>query len=236
MQWRVDDPGLARGLLADEAGDLRDVVVEHIVAQCRPLIAERNRAKRPARDIGDACADLGIGWRDDLRALAEVHLVAVVLWWVVACGDHDPGGAAEVPDGVCEHRSGQRPGEQERGEAGARENRRGVAGEDIGVMARVEPNGNAAATTLAEVRGEARRGLHHDHPVHPVRPGAEASAQPGSAELKATGEGIGQFGRGSRIVRPCGLDGAEQFGSRAVVRILRSPRLGLSDEPGPRAC
>ena len=103
-------------------------------------------------------------------------------------------------------------------------------------MACIEPDGNAAATTLAEVRGEARRGLHHDNPVHAVRPGAEATAQPGRAELKATGKGIGQFSLSNRIVRPGGLDGAEQLGARAVVRILRSPRLSLSDDLGPRVC
>jgi hypothetical protein len=103
-------------------------------------------------------------------------------------------------------------------------------------VARIEPDGNGAATTLAEVRGETRRGLHHDNPVHPVRPGAEATAKPGRAELKATRKGIGQFGLSRRIVRPCCLDGAEQFGSRAVVRILRSPRLRLSDDPCPHVC
>ena len=60
-------------------------------------------------DLLDPCGDLHVGGRHDLRAVAEIDLVAVVLRRIVRCGDHDAGHTAQVADPECHHGCRQWP-------------------------------------------------------------------------------------------------------------------------------
>ncbi len=71
----------------------------------------RDRAGAERLDAGD---DRGVVGRQDLAAVAEVALEAVVVGRVVAGGDDDAGVGAEMPDGEAELRRGARAVEQPR--------------------------------------------------------------------------------------------------------------------------
>ena len=86
--------------------------------------------------------------------------------------------------------------------AGALHDLGGVAREDVGVVPRVVADDDAGRVlVLAEVRRQSGRRLGDDHPVHPVRAGAELAAQPGRAELQALGEAV---------LEPGGVVGVDQ--------------------------
>jgi hypothetical protein len=225
VQRGVDDPQVA-GAVLHQAGSRVEVVVED------PLADERAGAPRGRSDgvptAAIALGDLDVGRRHDLAAVAEVDLVAVVLRRVVAGGDHDAGDAAELADGVGEHRGGQRARQQ-----GRRSRRRhdlgGVAGELVGVVARVvaDHHGATAVAGVLEVGREAgRRARDHD-PVHPVGAGAERAAQARRAELEGAGETVGEVGLLAALGR--GEHGLE-LGAGLLVGVLGDPGAGLLDE------
>src|SRR5207245_539475 len=91
---------------------LDDVVAEHLPA----ALGQRHLAERA--DGVDLGGDTRIGGRHDLRAVAQVDLVAVVLRRVVACRDGDTGGGTEVADREGQHGGGQRVGEQRGAQTG----------------------------------------------------------------------------------------------------------------------
>ena len=190
VEGRVDDRQVARPVL----GQLRHVVevaVHDVLAQGPRGRAARQVGHRPHG--GDPGGDLRVRGRDDLAAVAEVDLVAVVLGRVVAGRDHHAGRAAELADGVGEHRRRQRPGEQPDRDPGAGHHLGGVPGEVVAAVPGVLPDDHrAGGARVLEVRRQARRGPAHDHPVHPVRAGRDRAAQARGAELQRAGEAVRQ--------------------------------------------
>ena len=59
------------------------------------------------------------------------------------------------------------------------------------------PRSAALRVEPEQVVGEPGRGLAHDQPVHPQRPGADRGTQPRRAELQPAGETLGQHVAGS---------------------------------------
>ena len=147
-----------------------------------------------------------VGRRDQLRAVAEVDLVAVVLRRVVAGGDHHPGRAAEVADGEGEHRRRQRAGA-----APARRTRPRPAPRPWSWANSSERRRASYPTTtpppacpsrLPATR-RCRRGRAGDHGgVHAGRPGAQRAAQPGRPEGERAGEAARRARRLSPARRP----------------------------------
>ena len=224
----VDDAQVARAVLG-QARDRVEVAVDDLLADEAAGVAARELRERA--DGGDPGGDLAVGGRDDLAAVAEVDLVAVVLRRVVAGGDHHAGRAAQLADREREERRGQRPRHHERLEPGAGHDLRGVAGEDVGVVAGVETDhdGPALVAGVAEVRRQAgRRARDHD-PVHPVGPGAERAAQAGGAELEGAGEAVGEVG----LLAPLGGgDERLQLGAGLLVGVLGCPGAGRLEQGG----
>ena len=154
--------------------------------------------------------------RDDLRAVAEVELVAVVRGRVVARRDHDAGGGAQVPDGEGQQRR-RAPRRQQvhpepapastRAASSANSSDRCRASQPMTTPASPRParRGRPAAT------GQRGRGGPDHRPVHPVRARADRAPQPGGAELQPAAEPVGKLGRG-RLA--------------AVVEQRRAPRPG----------
>ncbi len=183
-----------------------------------------------------------VGGRHDLAPVAEVDLVAVVARRVVAGGDHDAGVGAEVADGEGEEGRRQGARQQQSAAAGRGHHGRGVAGEDVGVVARVEADDDLGAGrgagvplgTRLQVRDEPGGRANDDGPVHPVRPGAQDAAQAGGAELEHPREAVGQVvgGLGARFAGPSGLDHAGQLGAGGRVRIVGQPGLRPRDQFG----
>jgi hypothetical protein len=135
VEGGVDDPQVPRAATG-EGDDRAQVAVQDLVAHDLDVrllfeagISEEDVLDRAHR--GDLLGDLPVGGRDDLAAVAEVDLVAVVLGRVVAGGHHHPRDAAEVTDGEGEDGCGQRPGKDVRLEPGAGHHLGGVAGEDV---------------------------------------------------------------------------------------------------------
>ena len=178
VQRRVDGPEVARSV-ADQAGDGGQVAVDDVLVERRTAVAAGYVGERA--DRGDLRRDPDVRRRHDLAAVAEVDLVAVVLRRVVARGHHHAGDAAELADRERQQRGGQRPRQQQRVEPGAGHHLGGVAGEDVGVVARVETDHDGVAVGGAvglEVRRQAGRRADHDDPVHPVGAWAECTRSP----------------------------------------------------------
>ena len=242
----VDDLQLARAT-SGEVDDGAQVAVQDLVADdldvrllCRSRLGTRDVGDRAHR--GDLLGDLRVGRRDDLAAVAEVDLVAVVLWRVVARGHHHPRDAAEVTDGEGEHGGGQRPGEDVRLEPGTDHHLGGVAGEDVGVVAGVVPDHDGVVPSSAveagrgpvvdEVRRQPGRSAHHHHPVHPVGACAERTAQTGRAELERAVEAVGELVRGALLdQRSRARRWSPDPGPRPPRRMARSSRSsGIAEE------
>ena len=133
--------------------------------------------ERDAGDGGhrvDRGLDLLVRRREQLRAVAQIDLVAVVLRRVVARRHHDAGVGAHVADRECEHRRRQRTGEDERVQARTGQHAGDVVGEASAPVARVVADGDRAP--LAQVRGKARGSPSHDRDVHAVGPRPKAAA------------------------------------------------------------
>ncbi len=188
----------------------RDVRVDERLGSS--LVAERAGQGADVsgiRDPLDVRRDLGVGGRDDLRAVvgaAEVHLVPVVVRRVVTRGHHDAGIRPQLAHREREHGRRQQPREEDRAQPGAGEDLGGVLREHVGVATAVVPDhhGRHAGLTrgaLAHERGEPGCGLRHEHPVHTVAARAEFAAQAGRAECEAPGEPVRELG-GRRRHRP----------------------------------
>ena len=134
-------------------------------------------------DLLDPRGDLDVGGRHDLRAVAEIDLVAVVLRRIVRCGDHDAGHTAEMADAECHHRRRQWPWRDHGLEASTGHDLRRVSGEDVGVVPGIEADDHLAASQamIKKVAWRARR-----------RPGRRRPDSSDSARDRA-----------HRAVRPC---------------------------------
>ena len=228
VQRRVDEREVARSVLG-QAGDGVEVAVHDLLAHQLARVTARQVGERA--DGRDPGRDLAVGRRDDLAAVAEVDLVAVVLRRVVAGRDHHSGGAAELADREGEEGRRQRAGHDERLEARAGHDLGGVAREDVGVVTGVEADHHGAAVAVEagvlQVRSQAgSRAGDHDA-VHPVRAGAEGAAQASRAELQRAREAVRQVGV---LTALGGRDHRLELGPGPVVGVLSGPGAGLLDQ------
>ena len=129
-------------------------------------------------DFTDQLGDLGGDRADDLGAVTQVHLVAVVLGRVVGGGYYDPGHALVVADPVRHYRGRDRLVGQQHLEALRGEDVGAVAGEVGGFVAGVVADDHPAAlvAVLRQPASESGGGLGHHNPVHPGRSGAKRPA------------------------------------------------------------
>ena len=230
----MDDLHIAGSILADQCGHCGEIGVEHVLAQGLPALG-RARHGGDRRDLGDPGGNPGVGGGHDLRAVAEIDLVAVVLRRVVARGHHDPGIGAQVADREGQHRRGQHMGQHGRASTGGDDDRRGVAREVGRAVPGVEAHddeGTAPRPTqrVGEIATQVCReaGCRPDdhRAVHSVGTGPDRAAQPGGAELQHPGEAVGQVGRcGGLAVLDVGDDGGE-FGLGDLVRVVGEPGSG----------
>ena len=193
-------------------------------------VVPRGRSATDAHG-GDPGGDLRVRGRDDLAAVAEVDLVAVVLGRVVAGRDHHARRAAELADGVGEHRRRQRPGEQPDRDPGAGHHLGGVPGEVVAAVPGVLPDDDGAGGAgVLQVRRQAGRGPAHHHPVHPVRPGRHRPAQARGAELQRAVEPVRQVRERLGVAALDGTDDLLQLGAGGLVGVVGDPGAGLGDE------
>ena len=185
----------------------------------------RHRQLVAAADGRDRGGDAGVVRRDDLRAVAPVDLVAVVLRRVVARGDHHAGARVRRGDRPRGGRRRPRSVREVDAKPGATEHARGVLGELERVVARVVTDHDAASRRVADlceqVGREPRRDLADEHAVHPVRAGAEDAAQPGGAELELAPERLGEL-----RVAVAAVEQRAQLGLRLRIRIFGEPGSG----------
>ncbi len=167
----------------------RRSVVEHFDQR----VVGRGERDRGRIERIDAGGDADVVRRHDLRAVAEVHLVAVVGRRVVAGGDHDARDRVELGDVPRQHRCRQRRRQQHRPHAHRGEHPGGVEREVVALAAGVVADDDAAlggvrATSSSTYATEPGRGLADDQSVHPQWTGAHLAAQAGGAELQPAGE------------------------------------------------
>jgi hypothetical protein len=120
---RVDDPQVAR-TEAHHRDRSVEVRRDHLLVRNHVGVGERDPVERT--HPVDGGRDLGVDRRRDLRSVAQVDLVAVVLGRVVAGGHHDAGVGAEV-----QHRERQNGGRRSAGEKHGVESRSGEDGGGI---------------------------------------------------------------------------------------------------------
>ena len=188
------------------------------------------RVGRDQRRPGGGLGDQGVVRRDHLGAVGHVDLVAVVRRRVVAGRDHHAGRRLEVLDGKGGERRRQwawkdpdpqpRPG----GDVGD------VGGEIVRSVPGVPPDHDPPTRKLGPLvdqplRQAGRRPSHHE-PVHPRRPGAERSPQPGGPERERVLE------TGPQLPHVPRLQERGELGSGRGVRVGRHPRFRLGGEAG----
>jgi hypothetical protein len=185
--------------------------------------------------LGDLRGDPEVVRRDDLRAVAPVDLVAVVLRRVVAGRHHHARGGAEVlhREGEERRRAGARRdlrGDPERGE-----HARGVLGELAPEDAPVVADDDAALARVIrrlreQVAAEAERRLAHHGAVHPALAAAEEPADPRGAELEHAHEALGELALGARIPAARSCDERADLGLRGGIGIVLGPALRAVEE------
>ena len=148
----------------------------------------RSSTRPTAAMRASTCASTGA---DELGAVGQEHLDAVVLRRVVAGRHHHAGVDAEVADGEGRHRRRQRAGQQQRPHArhrpGPRRRPRGTprsrAGRRGPTTTVVPPAWPRWAARPAAVRRTTARFM-------PFGPAAQRSAQAGGAEVQRAGEAV----------------------------------------------
>ena len=169
-----------------------------------------------------AAAISHVGGRGDLRAVAEVDLVAVVLRGVVARGDHHARGAAQLADREGEQRRRAERRQAQGAQAGAAADRGRLLREARRAVPRVVADDHAGrrrpADRVEQVRRQpGRRAAHRGH-VHPRRTGAERAAQARGAEGQAACEARLELGVGAAV------DQRAQLRLRLRVGVVGDPR------------
>ena len=166
------------------------VLVEQLVRDARDLESRADRI--------DGGRDGRIGGRDDLRCSLDVDLVTVVLRRVVARGDDDAGGSVQL---LLRERSDRRRlmrGEPVDGDTSRSHDRSDVAGEALGVVARVEGD-HDTAVRRGRVGGEQMIDepsgrTDDDRAVHPVRTGTDTPTQARGAERETAPDEVEERG------------------------------------------
>jgi len=228
-----------------------------------PEPGDQRAFRRPERDPGqraqaaDRGLDLGIHRRHDLRAVAQVELVAVVRGRVVAGRDHHPGPAARCRTANASSGVGLRPGSR---------CTRMPAPVSTAAASRANPAERCRASqpSTTPARAASGRARAASGPGPPSRPGPRRGssgwARPPSrragqrAELEPPGEPVGQAGRGrpaGRVVPAGRVEQILQFGPVPGAGIVRDPGPGPLHEvfgdrvagdhavraaPGPAGC
>ena len=168
--------------------------------------------------------------RDDLRPVAPVDLVAVVLGRVVARGDHHPRRRAPLEDCEGADRGRHRVGEDEGRDAVGGQHTSHVLREDVAHPPRVAAHDHAAGARVEglpkQIAREPRRGLPHHRAVHAVGAGADDAPQARGAELESARERVLQLGRGFgiRVVPGPGFGLREQVVEAHAVRARAASR------------
>ncbi|CAB4821893.1 unannotated protein [freshwater metagenome] len=170
----------------------------------------------------DTARDLGVGGGNDLRAVAQIHLVAIVLRRVVACGHHHARRSAQAGYAPRQQRRWLPGRQHHRRNASCRQDAGRVPGEVLAPVAGVEADHHTALTSGGvvghEIVGKACCGLSDDEAVHPVRTGTQRTAQTRRAELESGVETIDKCCR----VTCC----------KQCERLLRRDRIGVVCDPG----
>jgi hypothetical protein len=186
---------------------------------------------RPRRRVVDRRRDGAVDRRDDLRAVAPVHLVAVVLGRVVAGGHHHAGRGAERAHRVGGDRRRPVFVREPHGDPGGGQHRGGLLGELPRLVARVVTDHDAAGRRVGDrghqVRGQAGGHLAHLQLVHALRPGGQHPADAGGAELQPAGHALVEVGRGGGVTAGGARDQRGELGLGLGIRI--------AGRPGPRA-
>ena len=207
VQRRVDDPDVARLGGGQRGQDRHEVGLGQLLPDRLAAVAERHVAERA--DRRDLRRDLRVGRRRDLRPVAEVDLVAVVLRGIVARGHHHARRAAELQHAEGEQRRRDQRRQAVGRQPGAGEDRRGLPGEARGAVAGVVADHDAPAPAPAHIGGEPGARLPHGGHVHARR----ARAQ------------------GARAGPPCRTSAARRTAPRA-----RPPPRGRAAPAAPPGC
>jgi hypothetical protein len=143
-------------------------------------------------NILDPCRNLPIGGRHDLRTVAEIDLVSVVLRRIVGSGHHHRGNAAEVSDAEGNHGRWQRSSRDQDLEPGTAHDLCGISGEDIGVAPRIEADDHFAARQIMikKIGSEAGGCLADHDSIHPIGSWTERSPKSCRTELESFRECI----------------------------------------------
>ena len=194
----------------------------------------RQRAESAHRRL-----DLHIGGRHDLRAVAEVELVAIVSRRVVARGDHYAGRGRQVPDREREQRGGTAAGQQVDADARPGEHGRDLIGE-LGRPVPCVPADHHAGlgrsgSALPQPASQGGGRGPDDGAVHPVRARADRAAQAGGAELQPAREPVGQLGPGdlAALIRSAAIgEKCPQLGPVRWIGVLGYPRFRAGPQIG----
>lgn len=215
------------------AGAATDVLVE----QRRVEANDSARVPGPRRvavlgGATDGGSDLTVDGRHDLRAVAPIHLDAVVRWWVVACRHHHAGHPAESADRPRDDGRGGRLVHQRGRNARPGEDVHDVAGERRRAVTRVVSHdhragraGRGVAVVAADHLGQPGGGLPGDQAVQPVGARPDRPAQPRGAERDPAAEQRRELSRISSLDR--GVGAVAGLG----VRVGVAPPTSGIDEP-----
>jgi hypothetical protein len=215
----VHDAQLARSV-GDETGHRLDVFVDDRLVDDRyGVLVEVDGPCRAHRL--DRRLYLAVHRWDDLRAVARVDLVSVVLRRVVGGGDHHTSGRLVPLDGERQHGCGQHAGHQPGLQPRRGEDGRGIPREIRRAVPGVESHDHHLATVA--VVGEPVRhsggGAAHHRPVHAVGAGPHRTAQSGGPEGKRAGEAVAELGF------VAGVEQLAQLLRRIRINFVGDPRL-----------
>ena len=181
------------GLLGHGIHKALDGALADVVDQARVHGLVKGHARHAVEDVdlANGGEDVLGSLRSDLAAVGAVHLVAVVLSGVVACGDVDAGRAPQVARGEGAGRRGLQARVEVRRDAVGRQYLGRHVAEELALVARVAADGHAGLVEVClEVVGQALRGKGDRVDVHAVRAGAEHAAQARRAELQVLEERV----------------------------------------------
>ena len=142
----------------------------------------------------DPRRDCRVVRRDDLGAITQVHLVAVVPGRIVAGRHHDAGGRAQFGDRPRTDGCRQRTREQQRAHTMSGEDTSRIGRELLASVSGIEADHDPAFADIEsdpeEIPNEAGRRASDGETVHPIRTGTEFASQSGGAEAQSVIEPV----------------------------------------------